>query len=259
MTGLGPQTRQETTVTADTPVAHGYTVRDLEHLTRLVLRLDRWHTAADGEEQYNAVWFGILEHLLTADQPPTRGELLKAGTAASDARVKDDMRTHGRCTQNFGRPMPRFHAYWNPANPPSPEPRVVEQFALQQIWPLLQPRQQEALTALAVTGDYEKAAAAIGATKATFSVLISAGRRRFYTWWHEHETPSKQWRTDRRVRSRDGRHLGRQRLTARQVDAYRARRQAGETLATLAAEAGLSKTGLSRLLSGKSKPALDAA
>lgn len=242
-------------MTADSPVAHGYTMRDLEHLTRIVLRLDRWYIAADGEERYDAVWFGITEYLLTATDPPTRRELLNAGTSASDARVKDDMRTHGRCTQTYG-PMPRFHAYWNPANPPSPEPRIVDHIAVQQIWPLLQPRQREALTALATTGDYDKAAAVLGVTKGTFGVLISTGRRRFYSWWHEHETPSRQWRTDRRVRSRDGRdHYGRQRLTAAQVDAYRDRRNAGEPVKALAAEAGIAAATLYRLLEGSSSPA----
>lgn len=243
-------------MTADTPVSHGYTVRDLEHFTRLVLRMDRWYTAGDIDERYDAVWFGITECLLTADEPPTRRQLLNAGTAASDARVRDDMRTHGRCTQNFGQPMPRFHAYWNPANPQSPEPRVVERLAVQQIWPLLQPRQQQALTALAATGDYDKAAASLGVTKGTFGVLISTGRRRFYAWWHEHEQPSRQWRTDRRVRSRDGRdHLGRQRLTAAQVDTYRERRTAGEPVKALAAEAGIATGTMYRLLKGASKPA----
>lgn len=241
-------------MTADSPVAHGYTVRDLEHLTRTVLRLDRWYTAADGEERYDAVWFGITEHLLTATKPPTRRELLNAGTAASDARVRDDMRTHGRCTQTYG-PMPRFHAYWNPANPPSPEGRIVERLAVQQIWPLLQPRQQQALTALATTGDYDQAAAALGVTKGTFTVLISAGRRRFYTWWHEHEQPSRQWRTDRRIHSRNGRG----RPTAKQVDAYRERRDAGEPVKALAAEAGTTAATLYRLLKGTSNPAQGAA
>ncbi|WAZ20208.1 hypothetical protein STRCI_001309 [Streptomyces cinnabarinus] len=243
-------------MSADIPVAHGYTVRDLEHLTRTVLRLDRWYTAGDIDERYDAVWFGITEHLLTAVEPPTRRELLNAGTAASDARVKDDMRTHGRCTQNYGQPMPRFHAYWNPANPPSPEPRVVDRLAVEQIWPLLQPRQQQALAALAVTGDYDQAAAALGVTKGTFSVLISTGRRRFYAWWHEHETPSRQWRTDRRVRSRNGRdHLGRQRLDERQVETYRERREAGEPVKALAAEAGIAAATMYRLLKGTAKPA----
>lgn len=236
-------------------VRHGYTLHDVQHLTRLTLRLDRWYTAGDMEERYNAVWFAIVEALLTADEAPSRSDLLRAGTEASDALVRDEMRTHGRCTLNTGQPMPRFHAYWNPSNAPSPEPRVVERNALEQIWPQLQPRQQQALTALAATGDYEKAAAALGVATGTFTVLVSAGRRRFYTWWHEHEAPSRQWRTDRRVSSRNGKHLGKVRLTTTQVDAYRARHYAGETLRALAAEAGIAPTNLSRLIKGQSKPA----
>ena len=189
-------------MTADSPVAHGYTVRDLEHLTRLVLRTDRWYTAGDIDERYNAVWVGIVEQLLTADEPPTRRELLNAGTRANDERVRDEMRTHGRSTHNYGQPMPRFHAYWNPANPASPEPRVVERFAVEQIWPKLTPRQQQALAALAVLGDYDQAAAHLCVTPGTYNVLVSNARRRFLLWWHEGETPSRTWGTDRRVGSR---------------------------------------------------------
>jgi hypothetical protein len=152
--------------------------------------------------------------------------------------------------------MPRFYAYWNPAHAPSPEARVTERHALAQIWPLLRPSEQRALTALAMTGDYEKGAAAAGVATSTFHVLISTGRRRFLAAWHEHETPSRIWRTDRRVRSRDGKdHLGRQRLNQARVDAYRERYYAGETLRVLAAECGLSTTGLSRLINGKTQPA----
>lgn len=237
-------------------VLHGYTLHDIQHLTRLALHLDRWYKAGDMEERHDAVWFAIVEALLAADTPPSRSDLLRAGTEASDALVRDEMRTHGRCTLNIGQSMPRFHAYWNPTNTPSPEPRIVDREALAQIWPQLQPRQRQALEALAATGDYDKAAAALGVSKGTFTVLISAGRRRFYSWWHEHETPSRQWRTDRRVHSRDGRdHLGRARLTTAQVDAYRERRHAGEPVKALAAEAGITPTTLYRLLKGQYKGA----
>jgi hypothetical protein len=240
-------------------VKHGYTLADVHRLTQLVIRLDRWAVAGDLDERRDAVWFAIVERLLTADEPPTRGELLRVGTEASDVLVRDEMRTHGRCTLNIGQPMPRFHAYWGPTYTPSPEPRIVERHALGQIWPLLRPSEQRALTALAATGDYEQAAAACGVAKGTFQVLVSTGRRRFFKAWHEGEKPSRQWRTDRRVRSRDGRHLGRRRLTATQVDGYRERYYAGEKLRALAAECGLTVTGLSRLIKGQSKPAKDAA
>jgi len=238
---------------------HGYTLADLQHLTRTVLRFDRWHQAADIHDRYDAVWHALAEHLADATTTPTRSDLLRAGTEASDAYVRDEMRTHGRDTSKPG-PMPRFHMYWHAANTPSHEPRIVEREALTQIWPLLRDSEQRALTALAVTGDYEEAARIYGAAPRTFSVVISTARRRFFALWHEGETPSRQWRTDRRVRSRDGRdHLGRQRLTVSQVDAYRQRRHDGELLRVLAAEAGLTAAGLGRLLSGASNAARDAA
>lgn len=239
---------------------HGFTLADVHHLTRLTLRLDRWHAAGDISERYDAVWFAIVEHLLESDTRPGRSELLRAGTEASDALVRDEMRTHGRCTRHTGRPMPEFFRYWNPTHAPSPESRVVEREALAQIWVLLRPSEQRALTALAATGDYAAAAEAAGVKGATFTVLISTARRRFLTAWHEGETPSRVWRTDRRVSSRSGRdHLGRQRLTAPQVDAYRERHYAGEKLYALAAECGLSPTGLSRLIKGQTKPSAVAA
>lgn len=235
---------------------YGYSLADVQHLTRLTLRLDRWHTAGDISERYEAVWFAIVEHLLTSDTPPSRSALLRVGTEASDNLVRDEMRTHGRCTRHFGRPMPEFFRYWNPTHAPSPESRVVEREALAQIWELLRPSEQRALNALAATGDYARAAEAAGVTGATFTVLISTGRRRFLAAWHEGETPSRVWRTDRRVSSRSGRdHLGRQRLTASQVDAYRDRHYAGEKLNALAAECGLTPTGLSRLIKGQTQPA----
>jgi hypothetical protein len=235
---------------------HGYTLADVQHLTRLTLRLDRWHTAGDISERYEAVWFAIVEHLLTSNSPPGRSELLRVGTEASDNLVRDNMRTHGKCTRHFGRPMPEFFRYWNPIHTASPEARIIEREALTQIWDLLRPSEQRALTALAATGDYAKAAEAAGVTGGTFTVLISSARRRFLAAWHEGETPSRMWRTDRRVSSRTGRdHLGRQRLTAPQVDAYRERHYAGEKLNALAAECGLTPTGLSRLIKGQTKPA----
>lgn len=240
----------------DSDPLHGYTLHDIDHLTRTVIRLDRWYTAGDIDERFDAIRHAIIELLLTSTQPPTRNELLHAGTVASDNTVRDDARNHGRDT-GHGKPMPEFHRYWASAHRgASPETRIVERVALTQIWPLLRPSERNALTTLAATEDYEATADALGIAKGTLSTIVSTGRRRFFEAWHEGETPSKQWRTDRRVGSRDGRdHFGRARLNTTQVDAYRQRHHAGETITALAAEAGLSKTGLSRLLSGKSKPA----
>jgi hypothetical protein len=240
---------------SETHVRHGYDLAAIDHLTRLTLRMDRWHTAGDIDDRFDAVRHAIVVHLLTAEEPPHRADLLATGTRASDDHVRDDMRTHGKDTNGPGLPMPSFYRYWGPTRGTSPETRVVERHAPAQIWPLLRPSEQRALSALAATGDYELAAEACGVTVNTFRVLVSTGRRRFLALWHEGEEPSTVWRTDRRVRSRDGRdHLGRQRLTTSQVDGYRERYQAGETLRSLGCEAGLSATGMSRLIRGVTKP-----
>lgn len=250
---------QAGTCTTQREPMHGYTLADIQHLTRLVLRLDRWHQAADIHDRYDAVWHALVENILTADTPPGRGELLRTGTEASDSYVRNEMRTHGRDTSKPG-PMPRFFAYWNPTNPPSPENRVVEVLAVAQIWPQLRPSEQRALTALAATGDYEAAARMYGAPKGTFSVVISTARRRFFALWHEGETPSSQWRTDRRIGNKAGTDAqGRERLTVSQVDALRHRHHNGETNRALAAEVGLTPGGLSRLIRGESNPAPDPA
>jgi hypothetical protein len=185
---------------------YGYGLDDLHHLARHVVHADRWHAGADIEDRYDAAWHAIIEHLLTADQPPTRADLFRAGIEGSDQSVRQTQQAHG---YNHHQPgtgaRPNFHRYWflESAPTPSPENRVVERHALWQIWPKLTTRQQEALTALAATGDYQQAATHLGVTQGTFHVLIANARKRFLAWWHEHEEASRPWGTDRRVGSRN--------------------------------------------------------
>ena len=254
------------TVTSNGPaeVSHGYTLDDLYRLTRATIKRDRVY-AMDITDRMETIWFAMVELLLTSEGRPEPYDLIGAGMRAVGQMLRDDQATHGQRTYDTwaGREaMVSYQRYWwtAAAPTPSPERRVVERLTVSQILPQLSPRQREALTTLAALGDYQLAAQAMGVAFATFTVTISAARRRFLELWHEGETPSKQWRTDRRVRSRDGRdHLGRQRLTVSQVDRIRARYQDGETLKTLATEHGVSPTCLSRLLRGLSKPAPDPA
>lgn len=244
-----------------TEIRHGYTLTKIDHLARLAVWRDRWARAMDIADRVEAAWYAIVEHLLTYDERPEPYDLVGIGMQATNELVRDHMRTHGRPTNDFWageEAMPNYQRYWLTTPTPSPEGRIVERMTLQQIMPSLSPRQREALLTLAATGDYDQAAAAMGIEKGTYRVTVSMARRRFFELWHEGETPSRQWRTDRRVRSRDGRdHLGRQRLTVFQVEGIRLRYQAGETLKAMAPEFGVSSVCLSRLLSGKSKPAPD--
>lgn len=243
---------------------HGYTLNDLYRLTRATIKRDRVY-AMDVTDRMETIWFAMVELLCTSETRPEPYDLIGVGMRATSRAVREEQATHGQRTYDVwaGREaMVSYQRYWWTATTPTPSPerRVIERLAVRQILPRLSPRQREALTTLAALGDYRLAAHAMGVTFGTFTVTISAARRRFLELWHEGEMPSKQWRTDRRVRSRNGRdHLGRQRLTVTQVDGVRARYQTGETLKALAAEHGVSSNCLSRLVRGLSKPAPDAA
>lgn len=262
----GPPTpdRRWRSVTAHGPaeVGHGYTLDDLHRLTRATIKRDRVY-AMDITDRMEIIWFAMVELILTSEKRPDAYDLIGVGMRATSRMLRDDQATHGQRTYDpwAGREaMVSYQRYWwtAAAPAPSPEHRVVERLTVRQILPLLSPRQREALTMLAATGDYERAGTAMSVTANTFRVLVSQARRRFLLLWHEGETPSRQWRTDRRVRSRNGRdHLGRQRLTVSQVDRIRARYQGGETLKALGAEHDVSSTCLSRLLRGLSRPAPD--
>lgn len=241
---------------------HGYTAADIDSITRTTISVDRWR-AGDVDERAAAIRFAIIEYLCVTTETPTRRELVSVGTRASDRHVVREMHHHGWDIDNIAAgpgAMTGFQRYWQGGPPPSPE-HIINRQAREQIWPLLTARQQQALEALGDTGDYAQAAAALGIADATFRVLISSGRRRFLTWWHEGETPSRLWRTDRHLYSRDGVWRGTRRLTVSDVEGLRDRyhQKDGPTLAVLAAEAGVHKSTLSALLSGRTRPAPDQA
>jgi len=200
---LTPTPEPATHTTRET--LHDYSLNDIHHLARHVVHADRWNRATDIEDRYDAAWHAITEHLLTTDKPPTRNDLLRAGTEGSDRAVRQTQQAHG---YNHHQPgtgtRPNFQRYWflESAATPSPENRIVDHHALWQVWPKLTTRQQEALTALAAAGDYQQAADHLGITPGTFHTLVSGARKRFFLWWHEHETPSRMWGTDRRIGSR---------------------------------------------------------
>lgn len=183
---------------------HGYNLADLQQLTRFALRRV-YGGNVDYRARYDVAWSAIAEALYAApdDQPPTPSDLVDAAQAAMARHVRDDMRHHGHDRHNPGQMMTRFASYWESmqGRASSPEGRVVEKTALWQIWPRLTDREREVLLALAAHENYRAAAEALGANPATFNVNVSNARRRFLTLWHEGETPSRIWGTDRRTGS----------------------------------------------------------
>lgn len=182
----------------------GWTLTTLDRLARSVVSNNRtWWPAGDREDLYAAAWHGIVEHLYSTDTVPSRNDLMEAGRRALTTDVKDNMRHHGarRDGTNNGLKYAQYWE-WHGRTAPSPENRIVDHLALQQILPTLTPGQRRALEALAATGDYQAAARLLGLGDVKSQLMH--GRRRFRELWHEGETPSKPWGTDRRAGSKAG-------------------------------------------------------
>lgn len=192
------------------PVAHGYTMRDLDQLTRTAIRINSAYATVDTDERYCAGWHAAVELLLTAEQPPATHEVVSAARWAADhhTRRTAEHRGAGRTRGDGSRSdnaSPRFWAYWDTDSrtTPSPETGIVDRIALAQIWPQLTPGQQQALTALATLGDYQAAADALGLSYHTFCRRIFTARSRYLALWLEGETPAGRWR-DRRIQTQGG-------------------------------------------------------
>jgi len=197
-------------MTTTTAVRHGYTMRDLDRLARAAITRNPWYAAADADERYAVAWHTIAEALTVADEPPAAHDLIRAAWRAADAHTTrtGEQRGHSRARGEHytGRTdMPRWHAYWETItrHTASPDELVVERLALAQIWPRLTPAHQQALWTLAMLGDYQAAADAVGCSRATFYARVRHARSHVLRLWWEGETPRRGWR-DRRVQTIGG-------------------------------------------------------
>lgn len=240
---------------------HGYSLADIDKLATKVIQVDRWRKDLDTRDRHDAARYAITEHLLAAEQAPTRRELVDIGLRASDRHVADEMHYRGYDDRNLAAgsgALPGYQRYWQSSGRTPFDERVIERIALIQIWPRLTHRQQQAVMALALTDDHQAAAETLGLPLPAFSGRMLKARRRARALWHEHETPRHVGR-DKRVFNRaptDGH--GKRRLTEADLETIRNRRTAGgpgSTLRALAAEYGYTAGGLCNLLRGKKKPA----
>jgi hypothetical protein len=180
------------------PLWHGYTLADLDQLARTAARTAFGGRILDPVDRYQAAWSAIAEQLCTADEPPTRGDLIRVGSNATSRAGQDHRHTWGM-TRTWGSAegdMARFLRYWEleRRSTASPEEAVVDRTALHQIWPRLSLTHRQVLYAFAIhDGDHEAAAESLGKTVATFRSHLKAARASFRALWHEHETPSRMW------------------------------------------------------------------
>jgi hypothetical protein len=173
----------------------------LTRLAHYAARHGRWDRGIELPARYEAAWGAIAEHLYARDEPPTPGELIRAGWLAIRQHGEAERQFLGRAHDGPAGPGRNFERYWRAVAAPDdgPEAGLIERMALAQIWPRLTPANRDALAALAAHGDYQRAAESLGLSYVTFKSRISMGRRQFLTLWHEGETPSRPWVRDRRA------------------------------------------------------------
>lgn len=186
---------------------YGFTVASLENLARRAVFESRWKFLPF-HEKYEIAWSAIAEVLYTIDEPPGPHDLIRIGERAIDIEVEHLSHTRGYYIAGHherppGTPMVRYDKYWlyHAAPAESPEDRIIDRTALQQIWPRLNGVHQIVLMALATHGDYERAAAALNKSHKTFTTQIYTARKQFLRLWHEGEKPSGMWARDRVGRS----------------------------------------------------------
>jgi hypothetical protein len=185
----------------DIELPHGYRLADLERLTRQAVFHAHWTTRSNTAERYDVARYSIISRLYDATQePPSERELTTIGKRAVCQHVDDEYQVHGVNPKEWrdGVTMRRFLAFWLDLiqHSGSHETHVIEILAVRQIWPRLTLRNRRVLLALAVHGDYESAAKAVGMTRKTFIDKLSEARKQFLRYWHEGEQPSRIWGRD---------------------------------------------------------------
>jgi hypothetical protein len=220
MTGLGDSVYRE-------ELWLGFTVGDLHQLATRAAILCRWADRFPYSERFEIAWAGIVDYLTECDSPPERVQVYRAALRAIGRVSERELREHGSRHGTDGLyATPRFELYWAPKPAPAADATVVDRLAMWQIWATLRPLHRMAFLALAAHNDYAKAAEAVGYPYSTFSYLISEARAEFLTLWHQGETPSRMWATDRRGAG-DIEQRARRVLTVRKNKRYSRREDTG--------------------------------
>ena len=81
-------------MTPDSPVAHGWNVRDLNQLA-LFAAWRYWSRAACHDIRYAAAWSAAAEALCAAPEPPGRDDVLRAARDGIGRLTRADHRFYG--------------------------------------------------------------------------------------------------------------------------------------------------------------------
>lgn len=179
---------------------YGYTLADIESFARIAIGAAR-SGGLDAYTCYTLAWSAIAETLITATTPPTRWDLIQAGWAAIHAELAACMHARGYQSGNTTAGQgasPRYHQYWYVPDDDGAVERVVDGLAAVQIGYEFTAAEGSAVEALALHGDHQAAADALGVGYGTFSTRLSAARSRFRGLWFAPESAPPVRRHDKR-------------------------------------------------------------
>lgn len=171
---------------------YGFTLDDLDHMTRAALMRNRT-MAAPFEDRYDAAHFAIVEALYSADQWPRRDELITVGANAISRMIRLEQRHHGIDRQNMeryaqGLTHRGWMMFWDAhLHAPDHADYVVERIALGQVLAALPPGARSIIAARAATGDNGLAADRVAKSRKSFTTMLGGARRRFRAMWFEGE------------------------------------------------------------------------
>ena len=173
--------------------------RDL--LNRVAAAAEAEHRSRFGSRsgRYAAAWSAAAEALYTPGPQPSEHDLYLAARGGVMRQVAEDRQAYGRSrASGYTETTGAFAAYWHQPPLTGWEDAVVDRIALRQVLAAVSPAHRRVLLALAVHGDQESAARALGTTYATYRSRLRAARRAFRVLWHEGETVPPLWGCDRR-------------------------------------------------------------
>ncbi len=177
-------------------LVHGYTLHDVNGIARSAV-VAAGYAPSNFVDRYEEAWSAVVEALYSADAAPDRQALWYAGLDAVHAAIRDDRRHYGASTFDRESELasaPGFVRYWGNVVTPDFSPGLVERYAAFQIWPRLAGHHQRSLLAFAAAGGLTEAARLLDASVHAAQQRIDRARAEFRRLWHEHETPSRQWR-----------------------------------------------------------------
>lgn len=178
---------------------HGYRIDDARRCALMAANSRFAARTLPHHERVDAAWYGIVEHLYAAAECPSPTDLCDVGVKA----VNDASRAEGHhygVDRRRHRPMPKFALFWAPRVVHSHEDAVVDRLALRQVLALVSADQRDALVALAVFGDRDAAAEALGLAQGCLDSRLFRARQVIYAAWFEGQAPPAR-RRDRRVGS----------------------------------------------------------